>query len=88
MSGKEIKRYWMEAEGPIGERVDSDESSVQVVLASDYDSLSDQLEISRAAFAASQEAVYALNKLLSSKPLAKAQPYDPKDVLDGASGKP
>jgi hypothetical protein len=39
MNKTAVKRYWMEAEGPMGERVDSDESSVQVVLASDYDAL-------------------------------------------------
>jgi hypothetical protein len=39
MNKTAVKRYWMEAEGPMGERIDSDESSVQVVLASDYDAL-------------------------------------------------
>jgi hypothetical protein len=39
MNKTAVKRYWMESEGPMGERVDSDESSVQVVLASDYAAL-------------------------------------------------
>lgn len=35
----DVKRYWMESEGPCGSRIESDESTVQVVLASDYDEL-------------------------------------------------
>jgi hypothetical protein len=58
MNKTAVKRYWMEAEGPMGERVDSDESSVQVVLASDYDALKSREAVYRNLL----EQVYAIRE--------------------------
>ena len=62
----EVRRYWMETEGACGSRFDTDEPSVEVVLASDHESA---LAAEREARRVAQEDNDTLNALLNADKL-------------------
>jgi hypothetical protein len=68
-----VKRYWMESEGVMGQRIDTDDSSVEVVLASDFDATVSRLQAELATMRECYNGVLdAGNKALAELAEAKA----------------